>query len=171
MPGPELGLEATIRETARRFVTLYVAITALEIVVLATIGWTGLDDRMTPFKAVAHAFTTVATAGLLPEARSIEPFAAPTQWAIVVFMVVAGTNFALLYAGLVQRRLAALARDEELRVYLVLLVVASLVVLVELLTADILAGRAGRARRRVQHRVDDDDDRVRERRLQPVDRR
>ena len=27
MPGPEIGLESTIRETARRFVTLYVAIT------------------------------------------------------------------------------------------------------------------------------------------------
>src|SRR5688572_15881111 len=67
-PGPELGLEATIREAARRFVALYIAITALEIVVLAVLGWTGLDDRMTLVKAVAHAFATIATAGFSTEA-------------------------------------------------------------------------------------------------------
>jgi trk system potassium uptake protein TrkH len=139
-PGPELGLEATIRETARRFVTLYIAITALEIVVLAVIGWTGLDEQMTFYRAVAHSFTTIATGGFSTEARSIEPFAAPTQWAIVVFMILAGTNFALLFATIVRRRLAALRRDEEFRAYLLLLAVASLIVLIELWSADILGG-------------------------------
>lgn len=139
-PGPELGLEATIRETARRFVALYIAITALEIVVLAVLGWTGVDDRMTFYNAVAHAFATIATAGFSTEARSIEPFAAETQWVIVVFMVMAGTNFALLFTSIVRRRLGALRRDEEFRVYLVLLAVASLIVLIELRSAEILGG-------------------------------
>ena len=139
-PGPELGLEATIRETARRFVALYIAITALEIVVLAVLGWTGVDDRMTFYNAVAHAFATIATAGFSTEARSIEPFAAETQWAIVVFMIMAGTNFALLFTCIVRRRLGALRRDEEFRVYLVLLAVASLIVLIELRSAEILGG-------------------------------
>jgi trk system potassium uptake protein TrkH len=140
MPGPELGLEATIRETARRFVTLYVAITAVEIMVLAILGWTGVDERMTLFNAIAHSFTTVPTAGFSPEARSLEPFAASTQWIIVVFMIMAGTNFALLYGGLVLRRPLALARDDEFRVYLALLAIASLVVLIELVSADIFSG-------------------------------
>src|SRR5918992_811081 len=139
-PGPELGLEATIRETARRFVALYIALTALEIVVLAVLGWTGVDERLTCYRAVAHAFTTIATGGFSTEARSIEPFAAPTQWAIVFFMVVAGTNFALLFASIVRRRLGARRRDEEFRVYLVLLAVASLIVLIELRSADVLDG-------------------------------
>ena len=138
--GPELGLEATIRETARRFVALYIAITALEIVVLAGLGWTGVDERMTFYQAVAHAFATIATAGFSTEARSIEPFAAETQWAIVVFMILAGTNFALLFTGIIKRRFGALRRDEEFRVYLVLLAVASLIVLIELRSADILGG-------------------------------
>jgi trk system potassium uptake protein len=142
MAGPELGLEATIRETARRFVVLYVAITAVEIVVLASFGWLGVDERMDLFNAVAHSFATVATAGFSPEARSIEPFAAPTQWVIVVFMLLAGTNFALLFAGLVRRRVGALGRDEEFRVYLVLVVVTSLVVLVDLVHRDVLGGEA-----------------------------
>ncbi len=139
-PGPELDLEETIRETARRFAALYVAITAVEIVVLAVLGWTGIDERMDLFNAVAHSFTTVATAGFSPEARSIEPFAPATQWAIAFFMVVAGTNFALLYASVVLRRPLGLARDEEFRVYLVLLAIASVVVLIGLTSADLFSG-------------------------------
>jgi trk system potassium uptake protein TrkH len=138
--GPELGLEATIRQTARRFVVLYVVITALEILVLSVLGWTGVDGRMSFYQAVAHSFSTIATAGFSTEARSIEPFAAPTQWAIVVFMIVAGTNFALMFTGIVRRRLGAFRRDEEFRAYLVLLALASLIVLVELLSSDILSG-------------------------------
>ncbi len=139
-PGPEIGLEATIRETARHFVTLYVAITVLEIAVLTTFGLVGIDDRMTPFNAVGHSFATIATAGFSTEARSIEPFSPASQWVVAGFMVVAGTNFALLYAGILLRRPRAFARDEEFRLYLVLLLLASAVVLFSLLSADLYSG-------------------------------
>ena len=36
MPGPDL--EATIRESARRFVVLYVGLTAIGVLVLAVLG-------------------------------------------------------------------------------------------------------------------------------------
>ena len=140
VPGPELPLAATIRETARRFVVLYVGLTALETAVLAVLGWTNVDPRMDLFNAAGHAFATIATAGFSPEPRSIEPFAAATQWTIVVFMLVAGTNFALLYAVFVTRRPRLLARDEEVRVGAALLVLASAIVIVELLRAGTLAG-------------------------------
>jgi trk system potassium uptake protein len=140
MAGPELPLAATIRQTARRFLVLYGAITALEIAILAVLGWTNADPRMDLFRATAHSFATIATAGFSTEARSIEPFAPASQWVIVVFMLVAGTNFALLYAGIVRRRPVLFARDEEFRVGLALVAVASAVVVVELLTEDILGG-------------------------------
>ena len=57
-------------------------------------------------------------------------------------MILAGTNFALLFTGIVRRRLGALRRDEEFRVYLVLLALASLVVLIELWSEDVLDGGA-----------------------------
>jgi trk system potassium uptake protein TrkH len=136
-PGPELGFETSIREAARRFVTLYVAITAVEIVVLASLGWSGADERMTLFKAVGNSLPTIATAGFGTEARSIEPFAPASQWVFVVFMIVAGTNFALLYAGILLRRPLALLRDEEFRVYLALLVLAPALVLVGLLASEV----------------------------------
>src|SRR5829696_2334207 len=101
--GPEIGLADTIRDSARRFVVLYVAITALAILTLAALGWTGLDPRMDLFRAVGHAFATIATAGFSTEARSIEPFAPVTQWTITVFMLIAGTNFALMFTAIARR--------------------------------------------------------------------
>src|SRR5215210_166972 len=141
-PGPEYGLAETIRDSARRFVVLYVAISALAIVSLAALGWTGLDPRMDLFRAVGHAFATIATAGFSTEARSIEPFAPVTQWTITVFMVVAGTKFALMFAALARRSLRPFARDQEFLVYLAVLATASALVALELLTEDIFTGEA-----------------------------
>ena len=45
--GPELALAATIRESAKRFVVLYVGITVVEIAILTAFGLTGIDERMT----------------------------------------------------------------------------------------------------------------------------
>jgi trk system potassium uptake protein TrkH len=139
-PGPELPLATTIAVTVRRFAVLYVSITALEILILAVFGWTGIDSRMTVFNAVAHSFATIATAGFSPEARSLEPFAPATQWVVVFFMLVAGTNFALLYAGIVGRRLRLFARDDEFRIGLLVAAAASAIVVVELLSAGVLEG-------------------------------
>ena len=52
--GPELGLATTIRESAKRFVVLYVGITAAEVAILTVFGLTGIDPRMTFYNAVAH---------------------------------------------------------------------------------------------------------------------
>ena len=138
--GPELGLATTIREASQRFVVLYVGITAAEVAILTVFGLTGIDPRMTFYNAVAHSFTTIATAGFSPEPRSIEPFAPASQWVIVVFMIVAGTNFALLYTGIIGRQLGIFRRDEEFKIALALFAAASLVVIVGLVHQDVLAG-------------------------------
>jgi trk system potassium uptake protein len=139
-PGPELGFAETIRDSARRFVVLYVAITALAALTFALLGWTGVDPRMDPFRAVAHAFSTVATAGFSTEARSIEPFAPATQWAFVVFMILAGTNFALMFVAIARRSVRALGGDEEFRVYVAILALASALVVLELADQGIFEG-------------------------------
>jgi trk system potassium uptake protein len=142
-PGPEVErLTVTIRDAARRFLALYFGITAAETIVLITLGWTGLDDRMGPYEALAHSFATVATAGFSTQNRSFEDFGAATQWAVIVFMIIAGTNFALMYRAIIFRRVRLFARDEEFRLYLALLAIGSTLVLVELLTENIFAGEA-----------------------------
>jgi trk system potassium uptake protein len=141
LPGPEFEqLTARIRDTARRLWALYVALTAAEFAALTLLGWTGVDDEMSPYEALAHALTTMPTGGFSTEARSIEAFGAATQWVIVGFMVAAGMNFALLYRALVRRQPRALVRDEEFRLYLTLLIAGSAVLLAELWTEGVIRG-------------------------------
>jgi trk system potassium uptake protein TrkH len=141
LPGPEFEqLTARIRDTARRLWALYVALTAAEFLTLTLLGWTGVDDEMSPYEALAHALTTMPTGGFSTEARSIEAFGAATQWVIVGFMVAAGMNFALLYRGLVRRQPRALVRDEELRLYVALLLAGSALLLAELWTEGVIRG-------------------------------
>jgi trk system potassium uptake protein len=139
--GPELQpLTATIRETARRFLVLYVAITALEVLALTLVAWTGLDDRMSFYEAVAHTFTTLGTGGFSTRTGSLGEFGAASQWIVALFLVVAGTNYALMYRAVLRRRAGIFARDDEFRVYIGLVTVASIVLLVELWTEGIARG-------------------------------
>ena len=142
-PGPELdALAVSIRATARRLWLLYVALTALLILILATFGWTGVDDRMNLYQAVAHAFGAMPTGGFGTDPRSVEPFAPASQWVLALFMAIAGASFALLYRAIVRRKPFALARDEEFRLYVALLLVASAVLAVVLWEAGIQEGEA-----------------------------
>ncbi|MBD0348497.1 MAG: TrkH family potassium uptake protein [Thermoleophilia bacterium] len=153
LPGPEIEpLAASIRDTARRLWLLYIGLTAAEAVLLAVLGWTGVDDRMSVFNAASHAFTTLPTGGFSPEARSIEEFAAATQWVIIAFMVIAGANFALTYAALVRGRFRPLVRDEELRLYLFLLGLGAAVLFFEIWTEE-LYGASESVRHAVFHAV------------------
>jgi trk system potassium uptake protein TrkH len=140
LPGPEIAqLSERIRATARRLWILYVALTAIQALALSVVGWVGLDDRMSPYQAVAHAFTTMPTGGFSTQARSIEAFAAVSQWIIIVFMVVAGANFALMYRAVLRRSPRGLARDEEFRLYLTIVVVATAFLTTQLWLYDIEA--------------------------------
>jgi trk system potassium uptake protein len=124
-PGPELEtLTASIRDTARRLWLLYVALTALLIVILASFGWTGVDGRMTPFNAAAYALSALPTGGFGIDPRSLEGYAPASQWVLALFMTIAGANFALLFRAFVRHKPVALVRDEEFRLYIGLLLLA-----------------------------------------------
>jgi trk system potassium uptake protein TrkH len=143
MPGPEFErLTTGIRDTARRLWVLYLALTAALVGLLSMFGLTGLDAAMTPFDAAAHAFATMPTGGFSPRADSLASFGPATQWTVTVFMLVAGTNFALLYAGFIRRRPRVYMRDEEFRLYIGLAVLATLVLFGELLARGPFEGEA-----------------------------
>lgn len=128
MPGPEIeSLSTRIADTARRVWILYVALTVALIACLVGFAWTGIDERMTVFDAVAHALATIPTGGFGTDATSLEEFGAASQWAIAIFMMLAGANFALLYRAFVRREGKAFARDEEFRLYAGLLALGSFV--------------------------------------------
>jgi trk system potassium uptake protein TrkH len=110
-------LAPRIESTARLLGSLYVGLTALLAVLLLALHYAGLAPNMGPYNAVAHALTTVATAGFSPEAESLGAFTPVVQYLVVVFMFVGATNFVLLYA-LTQGRTGPLRESEEFRFYL-----------------------------------------------------
>jgi trk system potassium uptake protein TrkH len=143
LPGPEIAqLSERIRQTAQRLWVLYVGLTAAEALALAALGWLGVDDKMTLYQAIAHAFTTLPTGGFSTQAGSVAAFSAAAQWVIVLFIAVAGVNFALLYRGLVRGRIGAFVRDEEFRLYTAFLIVACVALTVQLWAYGIAEGEA-----------------------------
>jgi trk system potassium uptake protein TrkH len=143
LPGPEIaGLATSIRSTAQRLWLLYIGLTALLASILIVFGWTGVDEHMSPYKAIAHAFTTMPTGGFGTDSTSLQAFGPASQWVITVFMVLAGANFALLYRTIVHGRLRAAARDEELRLYLLFLALGSAVIFAVLLDQSVFRGTA-----------------------------
>lgn len=141
LPGPEIAqLSERIGYTARLLWGLYFVLTAAETLALAALGWLGIDERMTEFEALAHAFTTMPTGGFSTQARSIELFSGAAQWIIVIFMILAGANFALMYRGFLRRRPHVFLKDEEFRLYVALIVLASAVLTSQLWAYGIAEG-------------------------------
>jgi trk system potassium uptake protein TrkH len=92
VPGPTADkLTPRITETAKILWGVYVAITAVEAVLLM-FGGMGLFD------ALCHSFGTLATGGYSTRNASIGAYgSAYLDYVVVFFMLVAGTNFALHY--------------------------------------------------------------------------
>ncbi len=143
LPGPEIEpLTTSIRTTAQRLWLLYVGLTGTLALTLSAFAWTGVDDSMSPYDAVAHALTTMPTGGFGTRGTSLSTFAPASQWVIIVFMILAGANFALLFRVVVRRRPQALVRDDEFRLYLLLLAVGGSILLAELLGDGIFRGES-----------------------------
>ncbi|MGH2948346.1 MAG: TrkH family potassium uptake protein [Solirubrobacteraceae bacterium] len=141
-------LSATIRQTAGRLWRLYLGLTAVAVLVLAALGWTGLDPAMTPFEAFSHAFSVLALGGFSSRNESAAAFASVTQWALLGFMVLAGINFLRMWLVIVQHRVRQVARDQELRLYGAFLVAGS-----ALLTVELLAGGFADEDANVRHAI------------------
>ena len=109
VPGPSADkLTPRVSETAKRLWAIYVALTAIEVVLLL--------PAMSVFDAVNHAMATLATGGFSTENGSVGQYgSAYVDWVITVFMVLAGMNFVLHYR-LLHRDWSA-TNNEELKVY------------------------------------------------------
>lgn len=136
------SLAERILPTARRLWVLYVALSVVLAGVLTLFGVVGIDGRMGLFEAVSVALATLPTGGFMPVSGSLSGFAAASQWVVIVFMVVAGINFALLFRALVRRRFRSATSDQELRLYFGILALASLTLAVEIWNEGLEKGEA-----------------------------
>ena len=121
-PGPTPDrLTPRFKETAKRLWIVYVALTVIEMILL----WFG---DMTFFEAVNHAFTTMSTGGYSTNAGSLAAFSNYSQWIVIVFMVLAGTSFAVHFRAL--RKPAVYWKTTEVRAYLGVTAVAAIVMII-----------------------------------------
>jgi trk system potassium uptake protein TrkH len=126
--GPtKAGVKPRIRETARILWIIYLAMTAAQVVALLLCG-------MSLFDSICHTFATLGTGGFSTRNASIgDPQYGPATYIVITFfMVMAGCNFGLYYQ-LMRGRFATFLRDPELRLYLAILTVASIIVTVSIL--------------------------------------
>jgi trk system potassium uptake protein TrkH len=111
-PGPmQEKLTPRIAQTAKALWGIYALLTGLEVGSLILLG-------VKPLEAVNHAFATMATGGFSTRNASIAGFASPAiEMVIVLFMVLAGANFALHFQW-IRGRTGPLFRDSEFRFYI-----------------------------------------------------
>lgn len=120
-PGPTSDkLHPRISETAKRLWFIYVGLTVVLSIVLAIAG-------MTPYEAINHALTTMATGGFSTRNASMAAFPAHIQYIIAFFMLLAGINYTVIYFGL-KGRFRKVWNSDEFKAYLLLIFGLTLIV-------------------------------------------
>ncbi|MYL15061.1 TrkH family potassium uptake protein [Halorubrum terrestre] len=109
-------LTPKISRTAQLIWGIYFGLTGLAIAVYFLLGL-AVDPQMDLYNAIAHAFTSVATAGFSPEPLSVGAFHPLIQWAVVPFMVIGSTSFVLIYFA-INGEPMRLLKNEEFHFYL-----------------------------------------------------
>jgi trk system potassium uptake protein TrkH len=126
-PGPTKDkIHPKLNETAKRLFLIYFILTAAETILLwfGGMGW---------FDAINHSFATIATGGFSTKQASVGYWSSPyIQYVIGIFMVLAGVNFSLYYFGF-KNKMNKIRENEELRYYLITLLVFCLMVAVSLI--------------------------------------
>lgn len=114
-------MAATFKSSARKLWLFYLSCTLIETLLL----WVG---GMSFFDAICQSFATMGTGGFSTKQDSIAHWNSPyIQYVIILFMLIAATNFGLYYAVL-KGEACKLIRDEEFRWYIIITLSATLLI-------------------------------------------
>ena len=138
-PGPDVGkLVPKMKNTAMILYIIYVALTVLNFIFL-------LFGNMPVLDALCIAFGTAGTGGFGIYNDSFGSCSPYVLWVTTVFMFLFGINFSCYYL-LLQRQIKAVAKDEELRLYIGISVATALLIAVNIFSrANALYDTAGEA--------------------------
>lgn len=130
-PGPTLDkLTPKFSDTARNLYLVYLLISVVEVILLFAGGLNFYD-------ALVHTFGTVGTGGFSCYADSIAHFTSPyIQWVITFFMIICGINFNL-YFVLGKKGMVAFFKDEELRLYLTVIAIVTILIFINLMASGV----------------------------------
>jgi trk system potassium uptake protein len=125
-PGPTSDrLAPRVRETARRLWTVYLALTAIIVGALLVVG-------MSPYDAIAHAMTTVATGGFSTYDASIAAFDSVAVEIVLIGSMAAGAISFTLWWQVARGSFRGFGQSSELRAFITIMIVATGIVTVTL---------------------------------------
>ena len=130
-PGPIVGkIVPKIGASAKILYCIYLCLTLLETILLMLAG-------MSLYDALIHSFGTLGTGGFSNKNISVGYYnSALIDGIITVFMIFSGINFSLYYF-IIKRNFKAFWKDQELRLYLIILSLAIVLIMINLMTSGI----------------------------------
>ena len=129
-PGPEVGkLVPKVRTTATWLYGMYLLLTVLEIILLKITG-------MTIFESLTLSFGTAGTGGFAIDGNGFDDYSFAQQMIIGVFMMLFGIDFSF-YFLLLSRKFREAFEKDEVKAYLLIILVASAVIFYNCMKNDI----------------------------------
>lgn len=113
-------IKPRIRQVGNRLLMIYISLTVLETIFL-------LLGNMNLFESVCHSFGTIATGGFSPKNTSIAGYSPYIQYVIMIFMLLAATNF-LIHYYFIKAKFSKIKQNEEFKFFLsVILILGSII--------------------------------------------
>ncbi|MGB0640562.1 MAG: TrkH family potassium uptake protein [Myxococcota bacterium] len=124
--GPQTGgITPRIRDTAKTLLWIYLSLTLAEVAALKLVG-------MPWFDAVAHSMSTLGTGGFSTKNGSIAEYNSfGIEMVILVFMLLAGTNFSLFHSAR-SHGMSIFWKSNEFRLYVLLFAGATAIITADL---------------------------------------
>ena len=121
-PGPSVDkITPKIAGTAKILWFTYIAFTVIQTILLVLGG-------LNFFDALTHTFATLATGGFSPRNGSLGYYnSAFVDWVTMLFMLMGGINF-IVYFKLITGKFQSIARSTELKAYLTIFIVSTLII-------------------------------------------
>lgn len=128
VPGPETDkLVPKARDSAKILYGMYLILTIAEVVFL-------LAGGMSLYDSLIHSFSTAGTGGFNNRANSVAYYdSAYIDGVITVFMILFGINFNVYYF-LLLKKVKAVFKNEELRAYLAVILGATVLITINILS-------------------------------------
>ena len=120
-PGPVVGkLVPKMKDSSQILYIIYIFLTFIQIISLWIMG-------MSFFEAVCTACATAGTGGFGIYNSSIANFSTLIKWDVTIFMILYGINFNV-YFLILARKFKSIFKIEEVRTYLIVIVVSVLII-------------------------------------------
>ena len=120
-PGPVVGkLVPKMKDSSQILYFIYILLTLVQIISLWIMG-------MSFFEAVCTSFATAGTGGFGVYNSSIANFSTLIKWDVTIFMILYGINFNV-YFLILARKFKNIFKIEEVRTYLIVIVVSVAVI-------------------------------------------